>query len=65
MPSTPIKSVALWSGVVSTGFDGKAVVRLPAAAFIVNPTCIQMSLPMETAGPSSAGATDSAPGRLR
>ncbi len=27
---TPIKTVALWSGVVDTGFDGKAMVRLPA-----------------------------------
>src|SRR5579859_7488634 len=30
---TPIKTVALWSGVVKTGLDGKAVVRLPAGAF--------------------------------
>jgi uncharacterized protein YfaS (alpha-2-macroglobulin family) len=30
---TPIKTVALWSGVVETGFDGKAVVKLPAADF--------------------------------
>ena len=30
---TPIKSVALWSGVVETGIDGKARVKLPAAAF--------------------------------
>ncbi|MFZ5668506.1 MAG: alpha-2-macroglobulin family protein [Pseudomonadota bacterium] len=30
---TPIKSVALWSGVVETGLDGKARVRLPAADF--------------------------------
>lgn len=29
----PIKSVALWSGVVSTGPDGRATVRLPAADF--------------------------------
>ena len=29
---TPIKTVALWSGVVETGFDGKARVRLPAQA---------------------------------
>ena len=29
---TPIKTVALWSGVVDTGLDGKAVVRLPAQA---------------------------------
>jgi uncharacterized protein YfaS (alpha-2-macroglobulin family) len=30
---TPIKTVALWSGVVETGFDGKARVKLPAAQF--------------------------------
>ncbi len=30
---TPIKTVALWSGVVETGLDGKALVRLPAADF--------------------------------
>lgn len=30
---TPIKSVALWSGIVETGLDGTANVRLPAAAF--------------------------------
>jgi uncharacterized protein YfaS (alpha-2-macroglobulin family) len=30
---TPIKTVALWSGVVETGLDGKAVVKLPAADF--------------------------------
>jgi uncharacterized protein YfaS (alpha-2-macroglobulin family) len=30
---TPTKTVALWSGVVETGLDGKATVRLPAAAF--------------------------------
>ncbi|MDR3507692.1 MAG: alpha-2-macroglobulin [Caulobacteraceae bacterium] len=30
---TPIKTVALWSGVVDTGADGKAVIRLPAADF--------------------------------
>ncbi len=29
----PIKTVALWSGVIATGLDGKAVVRLPAADF--------------------------------
>ena len=33
LTTTPIKTVALWSGVVETGFDGKAVVRLPAADF--------------------------------
>ena len=30
---TPIKTVALWSGVVETGLDGRASVKLPAAAF--------------------------------
>ena len=30
---TPTKTVALWSGVVATGADGKAVVKLPAALF--------------------------------
>jgi len=30
---TPIKTVALWSGIVETGLDGKAVVKLPAADF--------------------------------
>jgi len=30
---TPIKSVALWSGVVETGLDGKARIKLPAAEF--------------------------------
>jgi alpha-2-macroglobulin len=30
---TPIKSVALWSGVVETGLDGRAVIKLPAADF--------------------------------
>lgn len=30
---TPIKSVALWSGIVETGLDGKAVIKLPAAEF--------------------------------
>jgi hypothetical protein len=29
----PIKSVALWSGIVQTGIDGKATVTLPAADF--------------------------------
>ena len=29
----PIKSVALWSGVVTTGAGGKATIRLPAADF--------------------------------
>jgi uncharacterized protein YfaS (alpha-2-macroglobulin family) len=30
---TPTKTVALWSGVVETGLDGKAVIHLPAAVF--------------------------------
>ncbi len=30
---TPIKTVALWSGIVTTGLDGKATVTLPAADF--------------------------------
>ncbi|MBI1683535.1 alpha-2-macroglobulin family protein [Caulobacter hibisci] len=30
---TPIKTVALWSGVVETGLDGKATIKLPAADF--------------------------------
>lgn len=30
---TPIKTVALWSGVVETGLDGKAVIKLPTAQF--------------------------------
>ncbi|MFI4975181.1 MAG: alpha-2-macroglobulin [Caulobacterales bacterium] len=30
---TPIKTVALWSGIVETGSDGRAVVKLPAADF--------------------------------
>jgi len=30
---TPIKTVALWSGVVETGMGGKAVIRLPAPDF--------------------------------
>jgi uncharacterized protein YfaS (alpha-2-macroglobulin family) len=29
---TPIKTVALWSGVVETGLDGKARIKLPAQA---------------------------------
>ncbi|HEX5377249.1 MAG TPA: alpha-2-macroglobulin family protein, partial [Phenylobacterium sp.] len=33
LTTTPIKTVALWSGVVETGADGKAVIRLPAAEF--------------------------------
>jgi uncharacterized protein YfaS (alpha-2-macroglobulin family) len=30
---TPTKTVALWSGVVTTGADGRANIQLPAAAF--------------------------------
>ncbi len=30
---TPIKTVALWSGVVETGLNGKAVIKLPAPDF--------------------------------
>ncbi|MBA4793536.1 MAG: alpha-2-macroglobulin family protein [Phenylobacterium sp.] len=30
---TPIKTVALWSGVIETGRDGKATIRLPAPDF--------------------------------
>ncbi|CAN5321322.1 alpha-2-macroglobulin [soil metagenome] len=30
---TPIKTVALWSGIVETGLDGKATIKLPAADF--------------------------------
>ena len=30
---TPIKTVALWSGVVDTGLDGRATINLPAADF--------------------------------
>lgn len=33
LTTTPIKSVALWSGVVFTGADGRATVTLPAPAF--------------------------------
>ena len=33
LTTTPVKTVALWSGVVDTGLDGKAVVHLPAADF--------------------------------
>ncbi|HEY0436603.1 MAG TPA: alpha-2-macroglobulin family protein, partial [Phenylobacterium sp.] len=33
LTTTPIKTVALWSGVVDTGMDGKAVINLPAALF--------------------------------
>ncbi|WP_158916505.1 alpha-2-macroglobulin, partial [Caulobacter sp. S45] len=31
--ATPIKTVALWSGVVETGADGRATIHLPAGAF--------------------------------
>ncbi|MFN3512865.1 MAG: alpha-2-macroglobulin family protein [Phenylobacterium sp.] len=30
---TPIRTIALWSGVVETGLDGRAVIRLPAPDF--------------------------------
>ncbi|MBC7667728.1 MAG: alpha-2-macroglobulin family protein [Gemmatimonadaceae bacterium] len=33
LTTTPIKTVALWSGIVETGLDGKAVVKLPAGDF--------------------------------
>ncbi len=33
LTTTPIRTVALWSGVIETGLDGKAVVRLPIAKF--------------------------------
>lgn len=33
LTTTPIKTVALWSGEVDTGLDGRAVIRLPAADF--------------------------------
>ena len=33
LTTTPIKTVALWSGVVDTGLDGRTVVHLPAADF--------------------------------
>ena len=33
LTATPIKTVALWSGVVETGADGRAVIRLPAGAY--------------------------------
>lgn len=32
LTTTPIKTVALWSGIVETGVDGRARVRLPAQA---------------------------------
>ena len=33
LTTTPIKTVALWSGEVDTGLDGRAVIKLPAADF--------------------------------
>jgi uncharacterized protein YfaS (alpha-2-macroglobulin family) len=33
LTTTPIKTVALWSGEVDTGMDGRATVKLPAADF--------------------------------
>ena len=33
LTTTPIKTVALWSGVVDTGLDGRATIHLPAADF--------------------------------
>ncbi|MGC1302673.1 MAG: alpha-2-macroglobulin, partial [Caulobacteraceae bacterium] len=33
LDATSIKTVALWSGVVETGADGRAVIHLPAGAF--------------------------------
>ena len=33
LTTTPIRTVALWSGVVQTGVDGRATVRFPAADF--------------------------------
>jgi hypothetical protein len=33
LTTTPIKTVALWSGEVDTGIDGRAVIKLPAADF--------------------------------
>ena len=33
LTTTPIKTVALWSGVVETGPGGKALIKLPAAEF--------------------------------
>jgi uncharacterized protein YfaS (alpha-2-macroglobulin family) len=33
LTTTPIKTVALWSGVVRTGLDGRAVVKLPPGDF--------------------------------
>ncbi|MBW8880798.1 MAG: alpha-2-macroglobulin family protein, partial [Asticcacaulis sp.] len=33
LTTTPIRTIALWSGVVNTGMDGKALVHLPIAKF--------------------------------
>jgi uncharacterized protein YfaS (alpha-2-macroglobulin family) len=33
LTATPIRTVALWSGVVQTGMDGKATVHMPIAKF--------------------------------
>ncbi len=33
LTTTPIRTVALWSGVIDTGLDGRAVVRLPISKF--------------------------------
>lgn len=33
LSTTPIKTVALWSGEVDTGLDGRATIKLPAADF--------------------------------
>lgn len=33
LTTTPIRTVALWSGVVETGMDGKATIKLPAPDF--------------------------------
>ena len=33
LTTTPIRTVALWSGVIETGFDGRATVKLPISKF--------------------------------
>ena len=33
LTTTPIRTVALWSGVVQTGLDGKATIRMPVSKF--------------------------------
>ncbi|MGZ3305816.1 MAG: alpha-2-macroglobulin family protein, partial [Asticcacaulis sp.] len=33
LTTTPIRTVALWSGVIQTGMDGKSVIHLPIAKF--------------------------------